>query len=254
MEGRPAEGGRSCIVEHSEHGVKDVLPEKYSARTGIYEYGGAAFTTTSAGELIFADWETKGVFSLAPETGETHRLTDSDPKINYADFNVHPTNCQWILAIREDHNIPGVEHTIVAINASKKTTLPVVKGADFYSHPQYSPDGKRLCWMQWNHPDMPWTGTELYVADWQDDKVGDSTFVAGKAGVESISQPRWGPDGTLFFASDRTGYWQLYRYGNGGLQAELIKLKGLENAEFAGPEWWLGRCDQSASHSISGMG
>lgn len=228
-------------MEHSGDGSRDVLPKQYSARTGLYEYGGAAFTVSPDGSLIFGDWVTKGVFSLDPDSGRTFPVVQADPAVYYADFEVHPSDTRWVLALREDHHSAIVENTIVAIDALTKATHPVAHGADFYSHPRFNPDGTKVCWMQWNHPDMPWTGTELYIADWHNGKIGKPMFVAGKAGVESISQPRWGPDGALYFISDRTGYWQLYQSTQGDGGSKHIELKGLTDAEFATAEWWLGR-------------
>ncbi|MCJ1393624.1 hypothetical protein MMC18_006499 [Xylographa bjoerkii] len=242
LEGRPAEGGRCCIVEFAEGGYRDVLPKTYNARTGVHEYGGAAFTVTLHGNIIFADWDTKGVFSLNPTSGEVNPVVHSSPSIYYADFNVNPADSQWILAVQENHTSTDVENSLVAIDASTRTTEVIASGADFYAHPQFNPDGDMVCWTQWDHPDMPWTGTVLYIASWRERKLGVARAVAGKAGTESISQPRWSPNGDLLFSSDRTGFWQLYRINKGQSEVEAIRLKGLEDFEFAGPEWLLGSC------------
>jgi Tol biopolymer transport system component len=129
-------------------------------------------------------------------------------------------------------------NTLVAIDRSTKTVHTVANGQDFYSDGRFSHDGSKICWKQWNHPDMLWTGNQLYVADWDNGKVSNVTYIAGKADKESVSQPRWSLDGTLFFASDRTGYYQLYHLGPGSKEAKHIKLEGLDDV---GPEWWLGR-------------
>ncbi|KAI9817845.1 MAG: hypothetical protein M1827_000964 [Pycnora praestabilis] len=253
LEGRPAEDGRSCIVEHSDHGAKDILPKSFSARTQVHEYGGASFTVNADGDLIFADWETKGVFALNPANGDHHPIIEADPEVYYADFNAHPIQTHLVLAIREDHHSKSVENSVVVLNAKTKKVHQIAYGADFYSHPQFSPDGKKVCWTQWDHPDMPWIGTVLYIADWHDEKVVEATIVAGKAGIESVTEPRWGSDGTLFFGSDRSGYWQLYRLDKGMTEPRHIKLNGLEETEFTGPEWWFGKYDSTRINKMIAM-
>ncbi len=247
IEGRPAENGRCVIVELDSNGdaSRDVLPAIYNARTAVHEYGGAAFAASpSDGNLIFSDWETRQVFSLNPSSNEIQPATKSDPELRYASFSVHPTAPNWILAIQEDHHQApaSVENSLVVIDTSSIAVHNIASGADFYNHPQFSPQGDMLCWIQWNHPDMPWTGTTLHTAQWQNGKiVGSPRHIAGRAGEESIVQPRWGLDGTLFFSSDRSGYWQLYRLKPGASEAEYLHLKDMEDGEFAGQEFGLGR-------------
>ena len=229
-------------MEHDSEGSnKDVLPEQYSAETGVHEYGGGGFTVSSNGNIIFSDRTTKGVFSLEPVSRHVTPILNADTKVYFANFNIHPTETNWVLAVKEDHNPKEVENTLVVIDSKKQKIHTIAHGADFYSHPQFSPEGDKVCWMQWDHPDMPWTGTLLYIADWHDGELGEAKLIAGKALTESISQPRWARDGSLLFASDRTGYWQLYRVERETTNAKHIKLKGLETAEFTGPEWYLGR-------------
>lgn len=241
---RPAEGARVAVVEYDPSGTsKDVLPSKYSAATHVHEYGGAAIQTNPAdGKLIFADATTNTVFSLDVESGEATPIVSDDSKSRFADFSVHPSDPKWVLAILEDHHkYPDVVNTVVAINSSEKKVHTIASGQDFYSDPRFSHDGSKICWKQWDHPDMPWTGNELYVADWSEGKISNATYVAGKADTESVSQPRWGLDGKLFFACDRTGFYQLYYLEPSSKDPEHIKLDGLEEAEFAAPEWWMGR-------------
>lgn len=88
---------------------------------------------------------------------------------------------------------------------------------------------------------MPWNGTEVWKAKWQPGELASGIKIAGEAGVESICQPRWGHDGTLFYVSDRTQYWQLYRLDRGSILPRHISLKGLEAAEFGERENWLGK-------------
>lgn len=243
LESRPAEEGRCCIVDcGTDDGQKhvDVLPKGYSARTGVHEYGGAAFAVGVNGGIVFADWETKGVYSLSPGSRDCISLLEADPEVYYADFDIHPINSALILAVQENHHPKVVENSIVLIDALSRKWHTIASGADFYSHPKFSAEGDKVCWLQWNHPDMPWTGSLLYVGSWDGGAVSDAKVVAGEPGKESISQPRWLPDGSLLFASDRSGYYQLYLLDPGQRNARHINLHGLSDVEFAGPEWVLG--------------
>jgi Tol biopolymer transport system component len=205
--------------------------------------GGASFVTRQTdGYLIFSDFESKVVYELNPETLEVKPIVEEDKKIYYADFDVHPVESKWVAAIKEDHHpakIEDIENTLVVIDSTTKATSTIAKGADFYAFPRFSPDGKQVCWTQWNHPNMPWNYTELWVADWQDGKISNDRVIAGHEAKASVSQPQWSPDGSLFFVDDRTGYWQLYHMTEGSTRH--IHVKGLEKAEFASPDWWLGR-------------
>ncbi|KAJ5087563.1 hypothetical protein N7456_011179 [Penicillium angulare] len=245
LESRPAENGRSTIVEAMGEETREVLPPQYSAKSTIHEYGGAAFALHPNGKLIFTNHPTNGVFLLDPNIGSVETIVTPDKSTRFADFHVHPLTHEWILAIQETHTVdtcgkPVVTNVLVAIHAATGQVSTVAEGADFYQHPKFSPDGKQVCWTQWNHPDMPWTGSILYLAQWLPGALLTGTIISGQARVESICQPRWSPDGEIFFVSDKTGFWQLYRFD--GAQSHLINLKGLESAEFGVREFVLGCC------------
>ncbi|KKK21768.1 hypothetical protein ARAM_001691 [Aspergillus rambellii] len=246
LESRPAEGGRFAIVEVlASTAARDVLPAEYHAMGTIHEYGGGSFALHPNGDLIFTSHPTNGVFALDPQSGTVRTIGIPDASVRFGNFHVHPRTHEWILAVRETHTKDSraqavVTNTVVAIHAATGRVCTVAEGADFYQHPQFSPDGEKVCWIQWDHPDMPWTGSVLHVATWEAEKVLTGTVVSGRAAVESICQPRWGPDGTLFFVSDKTGYWQLYRFD--GNEARRIDLRGLETAEFGSREPCLGNC------------
>ncbi|KAE8390435.1 hypothetical protein ETB97_010009 [Aspergillus alliaceus] len=260
LEARPLEDGRNCIVQCSKGTARDVLPRDYNALSRVHEYGGKAMTASPTGEIIFTDGKTMGLYRLEPATGTIERLTTPSETLRYVCTSVRTSpatgKIDWILAVQEDHTKPApadVQNTVVAIEVATKQIVPLLQGADFYSYAQFSPTGDKVCWVQWNHPDMPWTGTLLWTGRWADGKLSESHFVAGKAQAESVTQPRWGPDGTLYFASDRTGYWQLYRLPSGSSsQATRIQLKGLEQVEFAHPDWNMGNCTYTCltSHQI----
>jgi hypothetical protein len=242
---RPAEGGRGCIVEIDQNGSshRDVLPKEYNALTHVHEYGGASFIVRSSdGHILFSDFKTNVVHDLDPATLTAEPIVVEDPKYYFADFNVHPKDSKWVLAIQEDHHSDKIEeivNSLVAIDSTTKAVHTIASGADFYAYPRFSPDGKHVCWTQWNHPNMPWNYNELWIADWQDGQVANAQPIAGRDIKESITQPQWGLDDSLFFVGDRTGFWQLYQFIDGTVR--YIQATGLEKAEFGAPEWWLGR-------------
>ena len=219
------------------------MPKDYNALTHVHEYGGASFTIRETdSHIIFSDLPTNVVFDLNPATLKAEPIVEEDFKNYYADFCVHPTNSKLVLAIREDHHcekIEDIQNTLVAIDSSTKAVHTIATGADFYAYPRFSPDGKHVCWTQWDHPNMPWTSTELWIAEWQNGSVFNAKAIAGQDIKESITQPQWGVDSSLFFVSDRTDFWQLYQVVDGNVR--YIRVKGLEEAEFGAPEWWLGR-------------
>ncbi|KAF2094208.1 putative dipeptidyl peptidase IV [Rhizodiscina lignyota] len=239
-ESRPSEGGRSCIEEHTDGKVRDLLPPQYSAASKVHEYGGAAVTIRPDGKLIFQDARTSGVFLLDQETADIAPIIQAKASFRYADFSINPTAPQWILAVGEDHSTDPIENLVVAINSDTGEVFKVRRGADFYQDPQFSPDGTRICWIEWNHPHMPWRETVLFTADWKAPTIENAIQHTKEGGVESICQPRWGFDGALFFASDRTGYWQLYRLSPGAREPQYIHLEGLEDGDFGSRQGYLG--------------
>lgn len=223
----------------------DILPKQYSASSKVHEYGGGEAALDSDGNIIFTDGNTNGVLSLSPSTGEVKELIKGDSKLRFADFCSHPTDSDITIAVHEDHHASEVINNVAVIDKKSKEAKVVVEGADFYSHPKFSPDGKRVSWVQWKHPDMPWTGSELYVADWKDGGIVNKTKIAGQARVESIVQPKWLFDGTLMFASDRTGFWQIYSCDVETLQVEQFVIEGFQNADLGAREVFLGLYVQS---------
>ncbi len=165
-------------------------------------------------------------------------LTPAD-ELRYADgiFDESLGRDRFI-CVREDHRKSSREavNELVAIDLNgTREPQTLATGSDFYSSPRLSPDGSRLAWLEWQHPNMPWDGTELYVADIaRDGSLENATLVAGSVS-ESIFQPEWSPDGVLHFVSDRTGWWNLYRNVNDQIEA----LAPME-AEFGRPQWVFG--------------
>jgi dipeptidyl aminopeptidase/acylaminoacyl peptidase len=231
-ESRPGEGGRSAVVRRTADGtVTDVLPAPWNARTRVHEYGGGAWTA-AAGVLWFTDFADQRLYRVAP--GGKPEAVTPEPEVpsgvRHADLRV---DGDGVLAVRETHTASGaateVVNEIVRVAADGGTEV-LVTGPDFVSDPRRSPDGS-LAWLQWDHPDMPWDAAQLVVRA----PDGTETVVAGGAG-ESVVQPVWGADGTLWFLADRTDVWSLYRWRPGGT-AELVLDVG---TDIAGPSWVFG--------------
>jgi hypothetical protein len=240
LEGRASEGGRNVIVRRSSSGeIIDVTPPGFNVRSRVHEYGGGAYTVHRC-TVFFSNFDDQRIYQQDPG-GAPIALTAAGA--SYADFRMDAHRSR-LIGVREQAG----QNTIVAIPTFAKATVGepgglsrrstgaeadlLVEGADFYSDPIVSPDGKFLAWLQWHHPNMPWDGTELWVALVNaDGSIGSRERIAGGS-AESIFQPEWSPDGALFFVSDRTGWWNLYRWQ--GLSVDAVHPM---EAEFGKPQW-----------------
>lgn len=236
LEGRPTEGGRNVVVRLTPNGQRtDVTPAPFNVRTRVHEYGGRSYLVHQ-GEVFFANYADQRLYRHKP--GEAPRpITPEDSGYRYADPFFDETR-QRLLCVREDHSRPGKEavNTIAAVDLENNDGGQVlVSGNDFYSNPRVSPDGTKFSWLTWNHPNMPWDGTEAWTSPIEPDgSLGQYTLVAGGL-TESIFQPSWSPDNILYFVSDRTGWWNLYRWKDGQTEALLPR-----EAEFGVPQWVFG--------------
>lgn len=243
IEVRPGDGGRSVIVRRGADGQNvDITPTGFNARTRVHEYGGGDFTVAD-GMIYFSNFADGRLFFQAP-AADPRPLTPAEPDVRHADMVVDQGR-RRLICVREDHTVPGREavNTLVSIDlkAGDVEDLSVsgrvlVSGSDFYSSPRVSPDGKRLAWLSWNHPNMPWDGCELCVGEFSHD--GSLQRIERVAGgeSESIFQPQWSPDGTLHFVSDRSGWWNLYRADPNGDAVPLCEM----HTEFGLPQWIFG--------------
>ena len=236
IELRPLEGGRYVIVRRTPDGRRsDMTPSLFNARTRVHEYGGGAFVVAD-GTVYFSNFDDQRLYRQDP--GSEPRPITPEEELRYADGVIDRRRGRMI-CVREDHTVPSREagNTLVSLDLEDGEGGQVlVSGNDFYSSPRLSPDGSRLAWLTWNHPNMPWDGTELWVAKLEaDGSLGQTERVAG--GVdESVFQPEWSPDGILYFVSDRTGWWNLYRWCDGSVEP-LCEME----VEFGVPQWIFGR-------------
>jgi dipeptidyl aminopeptidase/acylaminoacyl peptidase len=245
IEARPREKGRCVIVRGSPDGRReDVNPAPFYSRTRAHEYGGGALAV-HRGTVFFSNFEDQRLYrqdpggAAAPLTPASQAPDARDRNRRYADGVVDAARNRWI-GVREDHTGDGPQavNTLVAIELATGGPGRVLhEGYDFYAAPRLSPDGKRLAWLAWRHPHMPWVETELFVADVSATGVLENARrVAGGSG-RSIFQPEWSPDGVLHFVSDENGWWNLYRLEGGESAARL--LCGME-AEFGAAQWNFG--------------
>ena len=232
---RPTEKGRNVIVQRKPDGrLTDITPPDFSARTRVHEYGGGSYLAQN-GTVYFSNFTDQRLYRQDP--GSDPRPLTPPVDMRYADGIVDQRR-RRIISIRENHTVktPQAVNTIVSVDLESEGQGEVlVSGNDFYSTPRLSPDGSKLAWLTWNHPNMPWDGTELWVAGVKaDGSLGQSEKLAGGL-QESIYQPEWSSDGVVYFSSDRTGWWNLYRWRYNHIES-LYPMQ----AEFGLPQWLFG--------------
>ena len=235
VEARPTEGGRSVVVRRSPDGqTRDVTPAGFNARTRVHEYGGGTYSV-AGGTVWFSNDQDQRVYRQDGE--EAPRPITPAVDARYADGILDPGRNRLIY-VREDHGsgTPAAVNSLVSVDATGKgAPVVLVEGNDFYASPRLSPSASHLAWLTWNHPNMPWDGTELWVAEvTEDGSLRAAKKVAGGPD-ESVFQPEWSPEGVLYFMSDRTNWWNLYRWRHQG-EEQVVQI----DAELATPQWTFG--------------
>jgi len=245
LEGRPQEKGRNVLVKYapdaenkSERDGVDVSPTDSNARTRVHEYGGAA-VVFGKDEIYYSEFTTQRLCKLLAD-GTSKPITEEGDRFRFAD-GVVSNDGSTIYCVREDHLKPkpaNVVNEIVSINAEDGSMKVLATGNDFYAAPRLSPDNTKLAYITWNHPSMPWDATELRVTT-----IGDSSnmsqdheLIAGKDGDTSVIQPAWSKSSDLFYISDESGYYNIYRSGT---KDSVLPME----FDFGGaaPGWGLGQ-------------
>ncbi len=257
LESRPQEKGRCVIVKTTDSGSTDILPAPYSARSRVHEYGGGVYCL--AGDRVyFVNDSDQDIYCITDNV--VNRITNH-PDTRFADLSFD-TQRQSIIAVCEQHhNAPNdsePDNTLVAIDIADGRITTLCSGYDFYASPRLSPDNKKLCWLSWNHPNMPWDGTELWLGEM--DAAGTlnkTVHLYGQQSSEiykeaaddtniSICQPCWSPDNHLYFISDHDGWWRLYRHEENTKATAIhpCQLEGHENnVEIGQPQWVFAQSD-----------
>lgn len=238
LEGRPEEAGRQVLVRFGDgEAIDDLTPAPFNVRTRVHEYGGGA-AVVREGILLAVNFADQRLYRLRPGSPPAALTPESERKLRYADFAIDAGR-GYVYAVREDHRGEGeAVNSIVRIRlgGGEDEGTVVASGHDFFAAPRLSPDGKKLAWLSWDHPNMPWDGTELWLADLDDEGgLGKARKIAGGAD-ESIVQPKFSPDGRLHFVSDRTGWWNLFRLSDSGAEP-ICPME----AEFGAPAWSFGQ-------------
>jgi len=229
LEGRPTEGGRNVLVRH---GAGAVTPEGFNVRTRAHEYGGGA-CTVHRGTAYFCNYGDQRLYRQRP--GERPQPITPEAEARYADACV-TADGRLLICVRERHETgkEAINELVFLPTDGTKPPAVIAAGYDFYSSPRLSPDGQHLAWLCWNHPNMPWDGTELWRAGFGARGVwGEVRRVAGGRD-ESIFQPDWSTTGRLFYVSDRDGWWKLYYEDR--RDQPVVDME----AEFGRPQWVFG--------------
>ena len=209
-EQRPNEGGRTVIVKNG----KEAIPDHFSSRTRAHEYGGASYTVKDGTVYFVNDKDQRIYVKDKPLT---------EPGTRFADLKVAGN---YLIAVGEKGN----DNFLSAIDLATGKYEIIATGHDFYASPTLSPNGQKLAFLSWDHPNMPWDGTDLWMGDFQDGKLTNVQHVAGGK-TESIFQPQWSKEGKLYYISDRSGWWNLYQNNT-----PLCPME----AEFGLPQWVFG--------------
>ncbi len=276
QEGRPEEGGRVTVLHRGPGGrLTALLPAPWNARTRVHEYGGRSFLPVPRAlgpgaapgaqrsgraqrghAIVFANYADQRLYVTGPEVAEGKQAprpltpgpasagaaaAGGESAFRYADFVLAPDRAE-VWCVQERHDGSKVSRAIVAVpldgsGAQNPDAIRLLAtGSDFFAFPTPSPDGSRLAWISWNHPHMPWDGTELRVAPVDGGVPGKGRLVKGGLG-ESVLAPAWRDNTSLYVATDWTGWWNIYQVGLAGEPPQALYPA---EEEFAGPLWQLG--------------
>lgn len=204
-ESRPTEKGRTLIMSDAGGKASAATLAGFDVRTRVHEYGGASYLAT-ADVVYFSNFADQRLYE---QRGQSAPRALTPAGYRYADCVAHPAG-DVLICVREDHTSREVKNAIVAVKRSGGDAGTVLFGkSDFAAYPRLSTDGRKLAWIAWDHPNMPWDTTTLYVADFAAGSLANVKVVAGGSN-ESVLEPQWGDDGALYFMSDRNDFWNLF--------------------------------------------
>jgi dipeptidyl aminopeptidase/acylaminoacyl peptidase len=236
IEKRESENGHNTIIKKNKDGdLTDAIPDTFNAKTNVHEYGGGAFSVSN-GIVVFSNHPDNRLYKVSEANPLPTPITEDDPRLRYA--NIEFDNFRnRVITVQEDHTNPqAIINSLVSIDLESPNNMITIKsGADFYSSPSLSPRGTQLAWVEWNHPNMPWDSTTLYIGDISDN--GDLLTNKQISGFqnESVSNPIWSPEGILHYISDCSGWWNIFCLKD-NREINLTPIK----AEFTQPQWQLG--------------
>lgn len=235
LENRPAENGRGVVVRaRPDEAPRDLTPAPFSVRSRVHEYGGGAFVVGD-GALFFVNHEDQQIYRQTLDGGAPQRLSHA-PHCRFADLLLD-AHRQRLICVSEVHAAGerAPANQLIAVDLRGGRIRVLAEGRDFYSSPALSPDGRQLAWLCWNAPAMPWDGCELWLAGLDDAGAPvEARWLAG-SGQESIFEPQFAPDGSLHFISDRSGFWNIYKYVDGEVRALTA-----DAMDYAYAQWNLG--------------
>lgn len=233
-----SEGGRTTVRRRTAEGrIDDLLPPPWNARSRVHEYGGGSWAAAEDGRLFFVEKADQRVWVSRPGEAPT-ALTPEEGDIRYGGLT-------WqhgmLLAVREEHGDYPVPHrSIVTISPEGSGVTVVSAGSDFVAQPAVSPDGTRVAWVAWDHPDMPWDRTTIRVVALGDGAAGETVVIGN--GASAALQPTWVDDDELLYLDDTNGRWNLWRCrmsvpGDASAAPESVAPA---DADTGGPLWVLG--------------
>jgi len=248
LEQRPVERGRGVVVQRDEDGVvSDITPQGFNVRTRVHEYGGGAYTVYKD-VIYFVNFDDQRIYHQSKDNDEVVALTpltNEDGSLGkYAALTVSPDGTKLLFVYEKEYSDKGNANFLAVLDlAAKGISEPkiIARGSDFYADPIFSPTGKEVAWLQWNHPDMPWDSTELMIGSFGDNALLHNEKKIADGG--SICFPRFDSEGRLYYVMDKlvdielnsANWWNLYRYTN------MVEQITAEQAEFGEPHWVFGQ-------------
>ena len=235
LEGRPEESGRYVIVKQASDGkISDAIPKEFNSRNAVHEYGGGSYAVGQK-NIYFTNWNDQRIYKVNGEN--VNPITKEPPfekSIRYSDLTLSIDE-EWLFCVRETHfEKEEAKNELVAISTTENSQIVLCTGRDFYSSPRINPTNKEICWLEWDHPNMPWDGTELFIANFDLDGLSEIKFIDGSKNI-SIIQPEWSDSGELIYISDESGWWNLKKYSE-NTTATILD----EETDHGEPAWNFG--------------